>query len=171
MTGGGNEGAAGETDGVVGGDGGGEGTTLRKEDLPVAGKEKYGAALDFPGVRFADDTIATKPQQETQVVIESLRENRVEDVRPSEVEEEVVEVDWLGVPLATSTLPDYTSMYRHHYPRHPPSSITSTYNQRLLKEEKKGREIYEQVWFSESIGVETCTCKIIVQYCNFSHFS
>ncbi|KAK3866464.1 hypothetical protein Pcinc_028008 [Petrolisthes cinctipes] len=138
MTGG--EEGAGE---ATGGGGGGEGASQRNMDLPVAGKEKHGAALDFPGVRFADDTIATKPQQETQVVIESLRENKVEDVRPCEAQEEVVEVDWLGVPLATSTLPDYTSMYRHHYP-HYPHSLTSSYSQRTLKEEKKEREIYEQ---------------------------
>ncbi|XP_042228855.1 uncharacterized protein LOC121870948 [Homarus americanus] len=119
------------------------------EATPPAGQEKSAAALHFPGVRFADENITTKPQQETQVVVESLRNNTMEDVRPPEKEEvEVVEVDWLGVPLASSTLPDYTSMYRHHYPDYTRGDILAHQREyqpvTSVNRRTEGRELHEQ---------------------------
>ena len=91
-------------------------TPLDASLLPSAGREKTSASLNFPGVRFADENIIIKPHKETQVVVESMKKNEVQDTRPKEEVEEMVEVDWFGTPLANSTLPDYTTMYRHHYP-------------------------------------------------------
>lgn len=123
--------------------------SLDPSRLPSAGEEKPSKALEFPGVRFADRDITTKPQQETQVVVESLRENEVQDARPREEVEEMVDVDWFGTPLAMSTLPDYTSMYRHHYPnphhylhRHPRLEDGGGTQEAMAG---KTREIYEQV--------------------------
>ncbi|XP_071523390.1 uncharacterized protein [Panulirus ornatus] len=120
-------------------------------EMPMAGKEKPGIALDFPGVRFADENMTTKPQQETQVVVESLRENTMENVKSAQKEaEEMVEVDWLGVPLAASTLPDYTSMYHHHFSDHTGEACLTHDPQTLQGTEKKAdRELHEQF---EGIG-------------------
>nr|XP_045625180.1 uncharacterized protein LOC123774710 [Procambarus clarkii] len=114
--------------------------------MPPAGKEKPAAALDFPGVRFVDENITTKPHQETQVVVESLRKNTVHEVRPQqEAVEEVAEVDWLGVPLAASTLPDYTSMYRHNYPDYSGGAYSTPGQEPgLTTGRARGRELYEQ---------------------------
>ncbi|XP_042886125.1 uncharacterized protein LOC122262228 [Penaeus japonicus] len=111
-----------------------------------AGQEKHGQALDFPGVRFADENATTKPQQETQVVIESLRDNRVQDERTLDLPpDEVVEVDWLGVPLARSTLPDFVSMYRQHYPGHDPRTAFVQDPRKIVRTSKpRGRPLYEQ---------------------------
>lgn len=127
-------------------------TSLDPSRLPSAGEEKPSAALEFPGVRFADHNITTKPQQETQVVVESLRENEVKDARPREEVEEMVEVDWFGTPLADSTLPDFISMYRQHYPN--PHHFLHRHHH--LQEPgwtqevtaPRAREIHEQVIFA-----------------------
>lgn len=125
-------------------------TSLDPSRLPSAGEEKPSAALEFPGVRFADHNITTKPQQETQVVVESLRENEVRDARPQEQVEEMVEVDWFGTPLAVSTLPDFTSMYRQHYPN--PHHFLHRHQLQERGGTQEGtaprtREIHEQVLF------------------------
>lgn len=122
-------------------------TSADPSRLPSAGRERTSASLDFPGVRFADEDIITKPHQETQVVVESMRRNAVQDTRPKEEVEEMVEVDWFGIPLANSTLPDYTSMYRHHYPN--PHHYLYRQMQEQAGEHEgtagKTRELHEQV--------------------------
>ncbi|XP_068217778.1 uncharacterized protein [Palaemon carinicauda] len=114
--------------------------------VPTAGEEKEAKALDFPGVRFADQNITTKPKQETQVVVESLRENAVKDERLKEGEPEAVaEVDWLGVPLATSTLPDFVSMYRKDYPGYSRGALYVEDPRKIIKKTKKGEwQLHEQ---------------------------
>ncbi|XP_066974363.1 uncharacterized protein [Macrobrachium rosenbergii] len=118
------------------------------EPVPTAGEEKEAKALDFPGVRFADENITTRPEKESQVVIESLKENTVKDERSKEEEEEpeaVAEVDWLGVPLATSTLPDFVSMYRKDYPGYSRSDLHVEDPRKIVRKPKRGgRQLYEQ---------------------------
>ncbi|KAK7080557.1 hypothetical protein SK128_010950 [Halocaridina rubra] len=114
--------------------------------LPTAGIEKEAQVLDFPGVRFADQNITTKPQQETQVVVESLKENSTKDVRPPDREPEVVaEVDWLGVPLSERTLPDFVSMYRQDYPHHSGGSMYVEDPKKIRRKSKTGDwQLHEQ---------------------------
>ncbi|MPD04571.1 hypothetical protein E2C01_100265 [Portunus trituberculatus] len=74
-----------------------------------------------------------------------MKKNEVMDTRPKEEVEEMVEVDWFGIPLADSTLPDYTSMYRHHYPNphHLPREVGG-----MVGPAGKPRELHEQVFMS-----------------------
>lgn len=76
-------------------------------------------------------------------MVESMRKNEVKDTRPKEEVEEMVDVDWFGIPLANSTLPDYTSMYRHHYPN--PHHYLQERGYRQEGPAGKTRELHEQV--------------------------